>query len=116
MASAVAARITAVELTGAPARPLGALVVHGTLSHAAPWFVELRDPAGAVVVRSVGQSALARLEWNGLRAPADAAALPGLIPALPGTYTWTVEVGDGIRPPDRRQGSFEVALPLLPAG
>jgi len=116
MASAVAARITAVELTGAPARPLGALVVHGTLSHAAPWFVELRDPAGAVVARSVGQSALARLEWNGLRAPADAAALPGLIPALPGTYTWTVEVGDGFRPPDRRQGSFEVAQPALAGG
>ena len=111
-----AARIIAVELTGAPVRPLGTLMVTGTLSRAAPWLVELRDPGGAVVTRGVGQSALARLEWNGLRAPADAAALPGLIPALPGTYTWTVEIGGGIGSPDRRQGSFEVALPLLPPG
>ncbi len=109
-------RITSVELTGAPVRPPGALVVSGTLSRAAPWFVEVRDPAGLLVTRSAGQSALARLEWNGLRSPADVAALPGLIPALPGTYTWIVEVGDGVRPPDRRQGSFEVAQPALAGG
>lgn len=59
----------------------------------------------------------ARLEWNGLRRlpGADRTPTPAVLPALPGSYTWTVEVGDGFRPPDRRSGSFTVALPVAPA-
>jgi hypothetical protein len=106
--------ITSVQLLGAPVRLPRPLVVTGALSREAAWFVELRDPTGAVVAFTVGESATARLEWNGLRPIPGAPALPALVPALPGTYTWTVEVGDGFRPPDRRSGSFEVALPLVP--
>ncbi len=107
--------ITSVQLLGAPVHLPSPLVVTGALSREADWFIELRDAAGAVVATSVGQGALATMEWNGLRPLPGAPALPALVPALPDTYTWTVEVGDGFRPPDRRSGSFEVVLPVLPS-
>ncbi|MGI8537949.1 MAG: N-acetylmuramoyl-L-alanine amidase [Mycobacteriales bacterium] len=110
-----APRLLSVGLTGAPVRAPAPLVVTGALSRQAGWFAELRDPTGAVVARTVGDSPTARLEWNGLRSLPGGAALPALLPALPGSYSWTVEVGDGVRPPDRRTGTFEVALPVAPA-
>ena len=110
-----APRITSVQLQGAPVRAPTPLVVTGALSRQAVWFAELRDPTGALVAHTVGDSDTARVEWNGLRRLPGADRSPALLPALPGSYTWTVEVGDGVRPPDRRSGSFVVALPLVPA-
>ncbi len=107
-----AARIGEVQVGGDPVRAPTPLVVTAGLSRAAPWLVSVRDSAGAVVAKATGESATARLEWNGLR-PLVPDGL-GLLPALPGTYTWQVEAGDGVRTPDRRSGTVQVALPLVP--
>lgn len=73
--------------------------------------MEVRDSSGALAARAVGDSGLARLEWNGLRSLLD--GTPGVLPALPGAYTWTVRVGDASFPSDLRQGTVSVAAPVL---
>ena len=102
--------VTAVDVAGAPVHAPLPLDVQAQLSREAPWTVTVRDASGALVKRVDGESAVAALQWNGLVGPADVAVLP----ARRGTYTWAVQVDDGYHRPDRRTGTFEVGVPVLP--
>ena len=104
-------RISSVQVDGTPVRAPRPLVVSAPLTRAAPWAVEVRDDSGALAARAVGDGGTARLEWNGLRALVD--GTPGVLPALPGPYTWTVRVGDAAYPSDVRTGAVSVAAPVL---
>ncbi len=108
-----APRITDVQLSGAPVRAPQQFVLRGELTRSAPWTAALRDSDGVVVARSAGEGPTATLTWDGLRPLVDDS--PGVLPALPGSYTWAVRVDDGVHVADRREGPFEVDLPLVPA-
>ena len=104
-------RISSVQVEGAPVRAPRPLLVTAALTRAAPWAVEVHDASGALAARVVGDSGTARLEWNGLRSLPD--GRPGVLPALPGDYTWTVRVGDASHPFDLREGAVSVGAPVL---
>ena len=102
-------RIASVQVDGDPVRAPRPLLVTAPLTRGAPWAVEVRDSSGALAAQAVGDSGTARLEWNGLRSLLD--GTPGVLPALPGAYTWTVRVGDATYPSDLREGTVSVAAP-----
>jgi uncharacterized protein with LGFP repeats len=106
-----APQILRVDLTGAPVHAPTPLVVRGTLSRATRWTASVRSSDGRVLHHTAGQSATAELVWDGLVPPAD--GLPRVVPAPPGTYTWTVIVDDGVHAPAVRMAQFAVGLPLV---
>ena len=111
--------IVDVQVSGAPVRAPEPVVITGRLNRSAPWTAALRDSDGTVVARAAGESARARLEWNGLRPiPGTEAGgqAPALVPAAAGSYRWAIAVDDGYHPAARREDDVEVALPVVPAG
>jgi hypothetical protein len=107
--------VHAVQVSGAPVHAPTPLDVRGRLSRTAPWSASLRDSSGAVVARATGTSATPDLQWNGLVAP-NGVATAALLPARPGTYTWTVRVDDGYHRAASRSGTVSVGLPVAPIG
>ncbi|MCW2607021.1 MAG: repeat protein, partial [Frankiales bacterium] len=94
-------------------RPLGVPVpvdVKATLSRSTPWRVALRDARNRVVANAAGEDAAPELIWSGLVPLAD--GQPGVLPAPPGRYTWTVVADNGFQAPARRSGVIEVKVPL----
>ncbi len=106
-----APRITSVTVSQ---RPLGVPVpvdVKGALSRSTPWRVAVRDARNRVVANAVGEDTAPELLWNGLVPLTE--GQPGLVPAPPGRYTWTVVADNGYQTPARRTGTIEVGLPVL---
>lgn len=110
-----APRLLSVTVAGAPVRRPQPLVVTAELSRSTPWSAALRDEDGTIVARTQGEGGTAVLRWDGLRPlpGTSAGEVPGVLPALPGTYEWAVRADDGWHPPDRRTGTVE--LELLPS-
>ena len=104
-----APRVLSTTVTGAPVHAPTPMIVTSELSRPAPWFVEVRDEAGAVVARATGKDARPHLEWNGLRHDVG-----GVVPASPGEYVWHVRVDDGYHAAHARSGPVEVGLPVVP--
>jgi hypothetical protein len=101
--------ITSVELGGVPVHAPSPLTVDARVSRAADWSVAVLDAAGRPVAVTTGRSAAPALRWDGMQ--------PGVgglrLPAPPGRYRWVVETGDGVHPPQRREGELEVSTPLV---
>ncbi len=104
--------VGSVTVTGTPVSAPSPVVITGTLSRTVPWTADIRDSGGAVVASATGESGTARLEWNGLR-QLPAVGLAAVVPAEPGSYSWTITTGAGLRPGARREGTIEVGPPLL---
>ncbi len=83
--------------------------ITGTLSAESPWRVALRDRAGLVVANADGVGTAPSLTWLGLVPLAE--GQPAVLPAPPGTYTWTVVADDGVHPASRRSGTIRVTAP-----
>ena len=104
-------RITAVEVTGAPVHAPAPLDIRAPLTRESTWTGAIRDTRGRVVHEVSGESGEIALQWNGLvPVVGDTAVLP----AEPGTYTWAIQVDNGYHRPDRRTGTVDVGLPLVP--
>lgn len=108
-------RIASVTVTGAPVHAPVPLDVQAPLTREAPWTATVRDAGGRVVQRVDGESATAALQWNGLVAAAFGPDVR-VLPAPTGTYTWAVQVDDGYHRADRRTGTIDVGLPIVPIG
>ena len=106
-------RITDVEVTGAPVHAPAPLDIRAPLTRESTWTGAIRDGRGRVVHEVSGESGEIALQWNGLvPVVGDTAVLP----AEPGTYTWAIQVDNGYHRPDRRTGTVDVGLPVLPVG
>ena len=103
--------IRSVTVTGAPVRAPIPVVIRAELTEPAPWSVAIRDERGRVVRRTEGTSSTAELQWHGLVAPDGTADAAAVLPAPPGTYTWAVEVDNGMHRPARRTGAIDVGAP-----
>ena len=96
--------ISRVDVTGAPVHAPTPLVVDAQLTRAAGWSVTVTDANNAVVAQVKGSGTEPQQSWNGFS---------GLLPALPGSYRWTVAADDGFHDAVTRSGGFEVGLPLV---
>ena len=96
--------ISRVDVSGAPVHAPTPLVVEAALNRPADWSVVVTDSGGATVASATGSGTTPRLSWNGFE---------GLLPALPGSYAWTVRADDGFHDPVTRTGTVEVGLPLV---
>jgi len=103
--------IRSVTVTGAPVRAPIPVVIRAELTESAPWSVAIRNEHGRVVRRTEGTSATAELQWHGFVAPDGTADAAAVLPAPQGTYTWAVEVDDGMHRPARRTGAIDVGAP-----
>jgi hypothetical protein len=110
-----APRIGAVSVKGAPVHAPSPLDVQAPLNHEAPWTATVRDGAGRLVKQVAGDSAAVALSWDGFVA-APTVPSAAVLPARPGTYTWAIQVDDGYHRPDRRTGTVDVGLPVVPVG
>ena len=100
-----APRIGTPVVSGAPVHAPTPLVLDTRLTLPAAWTIDVTDPQGnAVVTTARGSGTAPHLSWDGT---------DGGVPALPGTYTWTVKADDGFHPVVKLQGRFDVGLPLL---
>jgi hypothetical protein len=96
--------ITAVQTSGAPVHAPKPFVLDARLSLPASWTVQVLGSDGKAAGSSSGRGLAPHLSWNGFT---------GLLPALPGSYTWVVTADDGFHDPVRRTGPMTVGLPLL---
>jgi hypothetical protein len=96
--------IREVEVTGAPVHAPKPLVLSADVSRPVGWVVSIEDAHGTQVAISTGNGNTPTLSWNGLAGP---------LPALPGSYTWSVQVDDGFHDVVARTGTVEVGLPLV---
>lgn len=97
--------IVAARLTGAPLHAPTPVVLDARLSLPALWTVDITDPQGSsIVATAAGSGTAPHLSWQGLT---------GVVPALPGTYTWTVKADDEFHDVVKVQGRFEVGLPVI---
>lgn len=101
-----APRIVSSRLTGAPLHAPDPVVLDVRLSAPVAWQAFFRDQNGLVVASAVGRGRHPHLGWDGTRSG---------VPALPGTYSWTVKADDGFHDRVERTVPFEVGLPDLPA-
>lgn len=100
-----APRIEHATVAGAPLHAPTPVVVDARLTAPAAWTVDITDPEGTSIVASAhGTGTAPHLSWNGLSSA---------LPALPGTYTWTVKADDGFHDVVKQQGRFDVGLPVV---
>ncbi|MCU1599498.1 MAG: repeat protein [Frankiales bacterium] len=94
--------ILSTQLSGAPLHSPTPVLLDARLSRDVPWELFFKDSNGYVVASATGTSDHPHLGWDGSR--------DGL-PALPGSYTWTLRADDGFHDPVTRSGTFDAGLP-----
>ena len=100
-----APQIVKVNLRGEPLHAPTPVILDAQLTLPASWTVDVTDPQGtSVVATASGTGTAPHLSWNGLT---------NFVPALPGTYTWTVKADDDFHDVVNLQGRFEVGFPLI---
>lgn len=96
--------IAQVELTGSPVHVPTPLTIEARLTRTAAWTVTITDPSGAQVTQAAAVGTTPRIVWDGFH---------GVLPALPGSYRWSITADNGFHDVVERSGAFAVGLPLV---
>jgi hypothetical protein len=101
----LAAVFSTPAVDGAPVHSPKPVTVRASLDHTASWAATITSQGQELVVaRGVGRSVA--VSWDG--------RLPGGLPAMPGTYDYTLYADDHVHgPSDPVSGTFEVGLPTF---
>ncbi len=95
-------------VSGAPVHAPTPMSLDARLTQRAAWRADLTPTGGgSIVATASGTGTKVHVDWDGTE---------NGLPVMPGTYAWTVKADDGFHDAVKKQGTFDVGLPLLNLG